>query len=443
MNIPKEFLKRMQDELGENFQEYQESLKRPYFRGLRVNSLKCSDEKLLSALPFFLSKTPFAEHSYYLPQEAPKLGSHPFHHAGAFYLQEPSACSAVTTLSPQKGDKVLDLCAAPGGKSTQIAAALGGEGLLWSNELVRSRALVLLSNIERIGVRNAVVSSCRPDALCPGLAGFFDKVLVDAPCSGEGMFRKEEQACADWSLEHVSACAQRQLAILNSAAEAVREGGVLVYSTCTFSKEENEEVIAAFLERQPFCLEPIQDNFGRPAFGMPEARRVFPMDGGEGHFVARLRRVGANEKYPAPYRASEDPACKLGTGLLAELVKEVSTSVVARYGEQLLILPPGLPELRGLGVIRAGVPLGEIKKGRIEPAHGFFMAARPQELTRLLDYPIDSQEVPAFLRGEELAAPESWKGYAGVAVDGVLTGFGKCSGGRLKNRYPKGLRNHF
>ncbi len=443
MEIPKEFLARMQNELGESFQEYKESLKKPCFRGLRVNSLKCSDEKALSALPFPLPKTPFAEHCYYLPQEAPKLGGHPFHHAGAFYLQEPSACSAVAALSPQKGDKVLDLCAAPGGKSTQIAAALGGEGLLWSNELVRNRALVLLSNIERSGVRNAVVSSCRPDALCPGLAGFFDKVLVDAPCSGEGMFRKEEQARADWSLEHVSACAQRQLAILDSAAEAVREGGILVYSTCTFSKEENEEVVAAFLKRQPFRLELIQETFGRPAFEMPEARRVFPMDGGEGHFVAKLRRAGANEKCPAPYRPSADPACKMGTELLAELVKELPASAAARYGEQLLLLPSGLPELRGLGVIRAGVPLGEIKKGRIEPAHGFFMAARPQELTRLLDLPPDSKEIFAFLRGEELAVPENWKGYAGVAVGGVLTGFGKCSGGRLKNRYPKGLRNHF
>ena len=438
----------MQEELGESFQEYQAALEKPCFRGLRVNPLKCSDEKVLSALPFPLQKTPFAEHSFYLPKEVPKLGSHPYHHAGAFYLQEPSACCAVSALSPQKGDKVLDLCAAPGaGKSTQIASMLGGEGLLWSNELVRNRALVLLSNIERMGIRNAVVSSCRPDVLCEGLAGFFDKVLVDAPCSGEGMFRKEEQARADWSLEHIAACAQRQLAILASAAEAVREGGILAYSTCTFSREENEEVVAAFLKNHPFVLEPIPDSFGRPAFGMPEARRVFPMDGGEGHFVARLRRTGPNERGPAPYRPAPEPMRGLGIDLLKELcgrlpLEDPGYSII-RAGGQLLLLPPDLPDLRRLGVIRAGVPLADIKKGRVEPAHGFFMAAQPQEIVRMLDFPRDSREISAFLRGEELDVPEGWKGYAGVAVDGILTGFGKCSGGRLKNKYPKGLRNHF
>ena len=196
-------------------------------------------------------------------------GRQPLHHAGAFYVQEPSAASAVTVLAPVPGDRVLDLCAAPGGKSTQIAGALQGQGLLWSNEVVRNRAQVLLSNMERMGVRNAVVSSCRPDLLCERLAGYFDKVLVDAPCSGEGMFRREPQAVKEWSLAHTEACAARQLAILNSAAQAVREGGVLVYSTCTFAPVENEGVVSAFLQKHPgFVLEETGLSGGRQGLSL-------------------------------------------------------------------------------------------------------------------------------------------------------------------------------
>ena len=221
-NLPDDFLENLKQVLSpDEIEQYISSFDGEYFRAVRINTLKSSIERVKELLPFELRPSPFCSEGFYIPFETQGLGNLPIHRAGAFYAQEPSAMSAVTVLSVERGDIVLDLCAAPGGKSTQIASSLGGTGLLWSNEIVKSRANILLSNIERMGVRNAVVSSCHPDRLCKALSGFFDKVLVDAPCSGEGMFRKDETAVAEWSAEHSHACAERQLAILDSAAEAL------------------------------------------------------------------------------------------------------------------------------------------------------------------------------------------------------------------------------
>ena len=297
IQLPESFLQRMQELLGEEYPAFLAAYDKPHYKGVRLNPLKCTQETLEQHFPGSLRPSPFSPLCFY--SETEKVGSLPLHHAGAFYSQEPSASSAVTLLAPEPGERVLDLCAAPGGKSTQIAGLLKGQGLLWSNEIVRNRATVLLSNMERLGVGNAVVSSCHPETLCSRLTGFFDKVLVDAPCSGEGMFRRDSQAVTEWSEEHVKACAQRQLAILHSAAQAVREGGVLVYSTCTFSPEENEGVIRRFLEEEPaFVLESPGVSFGRKTEAL-DAVRIYPMDGGEGHFAARLRRVGENPACPA------------------------------------------------------------------------------------------------------------------------------------------------
>ena len=293
----KDFLERMKSLLGGEFDAWLKIYNSDdVFRGLRVNTLKCSADKLREHIGFELRQTPFCLEGFYIPSDISGIGNLPLHHAGAFYVQEPSATSAVTMLGVEKGDKVLDLCAAPGGKSTQIASALGGEGLLWSNEIVRNRAIILLSNIERMGVKNAVVSNCRPDILCDKLTGYFDKVLVDAPCSGEGMFRKNS-AAEEWSAEHVKSCADRQLKILNSAKRALKQNGVMVYSTCTFSREENEGVVEEFLKQNPdFEIEDSGVSFGRPT--LDYARRIFPMDGGEGHFAVRLRKNGAEMSVP-------------------------------------------------------------------------------------------------------------------------------------------------
>ena len=440
MELPAAFLQAMERLLGPEYPAFLQSYQQPPRRGLRRNPLKCSQPQLEAALPFALEPTAFSPLSYAFAAGEEGVGRLPAHHAGLFYVQEPSACSAVTVLDPQPGEKVLDLCAAPGGKSTQIAGLLAGEGLLWSNEIVKSRAQALLSNVERLGVPNAVVSSCHPQRLCQSLQGFFDKVLVDAPCSGEGMFRRDPAAIAQWSPESPAACAQRQRAILDSAALAVREGGVLVYSTCTFSQEENEGTVRAFLQRHPeFELEPIAVPFGRPALGLP-ALRIYPMDGGEGHFVAKFRRVGEN---PCRAGAFSPQIPKQERALAQALYQELCAGPVpegmALVGGRVLLVPPALPELSGLGVLRAGVELAEVRGKRLEPCHGFFMSRRPAELRQSLDLSLQDPRLAAFLRGEEIDCDT--KGYTAVCVAGVNTGFGKASSGRLKNRYPKGLRN--
>ncbi len=439
MELPLEFQKRMQELLGEEWEAFRESFSAPPFRGVRLNSLKCTLPTLKESLPFEIFPAPFSPDSFYGPGE--KVGKLPAHHSGMFYAQEPSASCAVTVLAPEPGEKILDLCAAPGGKSGQIAALLKGKGLLWSNEIVRSRAAVLLSNLERLGVRNSVISSCHPKALCEKLQGFFDRVLVDAPCSGEGMFRKDPEAVAQWTPESAEACARRQMSILDCAAMAVREGGILVYSTCTFSPEENERAVLNFLKAHPeFSPDPVEVSFGRPALLGVSGIRIYPMDGGEGHFAARLRRAGENSFSGKPCSAFL-PAKKAEK--LAQWYGEIFSSELSERilsdGDKFFQAPEGLPEFSRLGVLRVGVELGEQRGDRVEPAHGLFMSRLKEECRQTVDFSASSQELEAFLRGEEI--PFEGKGYAAVCVQGVVTGFGKASGGRLKNRYPKGLRN--
>lgn len=440
--LPKKYLYRMKKILGSDFEDFLECCNKPHYRGIRINPLKCREEVLKRNLPFSLLASPFSPLSYYIPNNTERVGALPMHHAGAFYSQEPSASSAVTVLNPVPGDIVLDLCAAPGGKSTQIASLLRGEGLLWSNEIIKSRANILLSNIERCGVANAVVSSCHPDTLCSELEGFFDKILVDAPCSGEGMFRRDDQAILDWSEEHVQACAVRQLAILESAAKALKENGIMVYSTCTFSVEENEGVINQFLSlHKDFELVECGQSFGRPA-ALKMARRIFPMDGGEGHFVARLKRLSYHCGYRNSYPIKKSAMQSMATDLYHEIYQAKLDRQIEQIGNSFILLPEHLPELKGLGVIRAGILLGEGKTNRVEPAHAAFMAAKSEDLNQVINLPRESNLISAFLKGEEIDVDCSFKGFTGVAVDGVVTGFGKASNGRLKNHYPKGLRNN-
>ena len=435
-----DFLQRMQSLLGDEYEAFMRCYEGERFRGLRVNTLKCDNDALLEGLGLALTPTPFCPNGFYIPEGVEGLGNHPLHHAGAFYIQEPSATSAVEMLGVRPGEFVLDLCAAPGGKSTQIAAKLAGDGLLWSNEIVRSRANILLSNIERMGISNAVVSNSHPDVLCKRLGGMFDRVLVDAPCSGEGMFRKSDEAVAEWSVEHVKSCAERQLNILNSAALALRDGGVLVYSTCTFSPEENEGVITRFIEAHPeFSLEDSGASFGRPTLGY--ARRIFPQDGGEGHFAARLRKgaEAVSSFHPdAPPRAVDTDVLSFYDELFVDRPFGENIKV---NGDRIIILPKKLnADLSGLNILRTGVLLGERVKRRIEPHHSAFAAAKPADCVSSVDFAVASPEIAAYLHGEEIAVPGNVKGYTAVSVGSMTVGFGKASNGRLKNKYPKGLR---
>lgn len=446
IQLPQEFQTRMQSLLKDDFDSFLACFDQPGFRGLRWNPLKCSLETLQKNLPFEIKPSPFSPLGFYMPNDVERIGSLPFHHGGAFYVQEPSASSAVTVLSPEPGDRVLDLCAAPGGKSTQIAAMLGGEGLLWSNEYVKNRANILLSNIERMGIANAVVSSCHPEQLCEQLTGYFNKVLVDAPCSGEGMFLHDPGAIEAWSPEHVQSCAVRQKSILDSAAKALAAGGVLVYSTCTYAEEENEGVVLQFLESNPdFELIDCGVEFGRASEKLPQTRRIFPMDGGDGHFVAKFRRKDGPSYHGAYFSVKQgknNNELKMGQELYQSLCNTKEMPMLFQAGSYVYYLPVQVPDWQGLHILRAGVQLGEVKKNRMEPAHHFFMAAKPDTLRQLVSLETDDPRVLRYLKGEEIECDASLKGYAGVCVDGVMLGFGKCSGGRLKNHYPKGLRNH-
>ncbi len=458
MVLPQKFVERMQLLLDDDFGRFMESYAASLRRGVRVNPQKITAEAMCAAFTAPLTPAPFAENSFYLDAEH-KAGADPLFHAGAYYMQEPSAGSAVTVLAPKPGERILDLCAAPGGKSTQIAVCLKGEGLLWSNEYVKNRARILEQNIERMGVRNAVVSNAAANQLSSRLPGFFDGVLVDAPCSGEGMFRKEPDALTGWSEENVRMCAVRQREILLAAADMVRPGGRLVYSTCTFAPEENECTVAWLLAARP-DLESmeIDVDFGSEGFTFdkvapfdetveegqydPKAcRRIFPFDGGEGHFIAAFRRrKDAESGAPAMYvYPQSDAAARDAEKLYADCFTDTLYGVPVTVGDIVRLLPHDLPDLKGCGVLSAGVALAEIKKGRVEPCHASFMAAKAGDCRRLVSFIPDDPLARAFLHGEEIPY-DGENGFTAVAIAGAVCGFGKVSGGRLKNRYPKGLR---
>ena len=427
--LPEEFLKRMERELGEEYPAFLESLERPRAVALRLNPLKGPAPRL----PFAREPVPWEPEGYYYDPQA-RPGLHPYHEAGIYYLQEASAMSAVALLDPRPGETVCDLCAAPGGKSTQIAARMEGRGLLVCNEVQPKRAKILSRNVERMGVANALVTNAHPAALASRLSGFFDRVLVDAPCSGEGMFRKEAAAVEDWSPETVAMCAGRQREILRSAGSLVKPGGRLVYSTCTFSREENVENIRWFLSQFPqFRPEEVSAPwFASTGQGM---YRLWPHKlRGEGHFAAVLRRTeGERERIPIP--VGERPG-RLFEAFARELGITLPEGKGLSFGESLFWLPERTPDLSGLRVLRPGLELGQERKGRFEPAHA--LALWGKNLTSQADFPAEGPEIAGFLHGEPLPWPE--KGWCLVTVDGYSLGWGKGDGQQLKNHYPKGLR---
>ena len=455
MLLPPLFEDRMRTLLGEQYAAFVAGYDQPLRRGLRVNTARITTDAFCALFPHELEPSPFAKDSFYL--DAPhKAGSDPLHHAGTYYMQEPSAASAVTVLDPQPGERVLDLCAAPGGKSTQIAAKLGDTGLLWSNEYVASRARILQQNLERWGVRNQVVSNRDTATLCDRLTDYFDAVLVDAPCSGEGMFRKEPQALTEWSMDNVNLCAARQLEILDNAARAVRPGGRLVYSTCTFAPEENEGALFRFLTEHPdFSLTPIDVAWGCPGFSAEQVRRlcpevddrydltacrrILPQHGGEGHFIALLYRAeDAYGSRPSPYPyPAKDPNAAAAAELYRDCFTDEPQGVFVTFGDQVRLLPSDLPDCRGLAT--AGVAVATVCKNRLEPCHSIFAATGAEACRRRLEFSPDDPMLTAFLRGEEIPCADQ-KGWTAVCLGGVTVGFGKAGGGKLKNRYPKGLR---
>ena len=428
--LPEKFLERMKIQLGEEYPSFLESLERPRAVALRFNPLKGAKPQL----PFVQEEVPWEPMGfYYDPQSRP--GLHPYHEAGVYYLQEASAMSAVALLQPQPGEWVCDLCAAPGGKTTQIAGRLGGEGFLLCNEINPKRAKILSRNIERLGVANALVTNEHPEKLSKRFAGCFDRVLIDAPCSGEGMFRKEEAAVIDWSEETVEMCARRQREILHSGAAMLRPGGRLVYSTCTFAPQENEETVAAFLADHPeFVAEYVDAPWFTPSEN--SSWRIWPHKVlGEGHFAAVLRKQGDEER-EEPKSVTEQKLPKEWLDFAKELKISLPEGDAITFGQSLYWVPKGMPDLSGLKIERPGLELGTAKKGRFEPAHA--LALWLAECGSVQNYSADSKEIAAYLHGD--VVPSTQKGWCLVTVDGYSIGWGKGDGTVLKNHYPKGLR---
>lgn len=449
MELPQDFLTRMQEQLGNSYEKFLAEYQKERTYGLRCNLLKTDKEKLQAALfkkQIALEKIPWAGEGFYYPPDA-HPGKLPLHEAGGYYIQEPSAMIAVQLLDPKPGEKILDLCAAPGGKSTQIAGRMQGSGLLVSNEVISQRARTLSRNMERLGVRNAVVCNETPQRLAERFPAFFDRIMVDAPCSGEGMFRKDPQACAEWSLQQVEYCAARQRSILTCAAAMLKAGGVLVYSTCTFAPQENEQNAAWLVQEFPELM-------------LETYRQIWPhLQRGEGHYAAKFIKAGPavrdgvfsvpvgtgkgrakqNRKNLQPFLEQLEDFCAqaLSKEMQAWIFARISEGKSAVFGDHLYLLPSGTGSLEGLKIERAGLCLGCCKKNRFEPSHALAMALRPQEAKQMLEL----EEPERFLRGETICCGIQ-KGWTLVTAEGCSLGWGKAAQGVLKNHYPKGLRRN-
>ena len=427
--LPEAFAARMRAQLGEEAEAFFHTYEQPYCRGVRLNPLKPADSALVPGLK---ERVPWENTGWYLSADS-TAGALPLHEAGAYYLQEPSAMLPAAVLNPQPGERVLDLCAAPGGKTTQLALRMAGQGLLVANEPVPKRAQVLSRNVERMGIVNALVVSALPAQLAARWPGGFDAVQVDAPCSGEGMFRRHPETMAEWTADAPAGCARRQAEILDGAAALVRPGGRIVYSTCTLNPTENEDTVAAFCRRNPaFSLRPFSLPGAEAPSGMltcyPHRMR------GEGHFVALLQREGdepaqldADASLPRPDRQAVQalqafaPHAPLPTAMLGDT----------------LVHLPGCPDVRGLRVLRVGLHLGQMKGKTFMPDHAWAMACMPPDVPRV---PLTAAQAARYQAGETIDMPDAPRGFVLPTLEGLALGWGKVSDGMMKNHYPKGLR---
>jgi len=458
--------------LGDQFNDFSKSLDERPRSGLRVNTLKISVEQFEQISPFVLGeKVPWCQSAFVLPgqdddgDEQRGLGKHPYHLAGLYYLQDPSAMSPAELLGPHPGERVLDLAAAPGGKTTHLAALMAGEGLLVANEIKNKRVGHLAQNSERWGAENVVITNESPERLADHFGAFFDRVLVDAPCSGEGMFRKDMGARTDWSLGMVSGCAVRQVNILRISGKLVRPGGYLLYSTCTFAPEEDEGVLIRFLEEFPdyeVMPLPLFDGFigGKPEWVVEPSQskrvqsiretlggavRLFPHRlTGEGHFACLLKRTGpalADERKSVPSAGKASRLTRNQLGLWWDFSQDVLSVDLAEsrlrvVGDRLYFIPDEMPDFGRLRVVHAGTWLGVFKKDRFEPAHPLALRLRSVDVRSVVDFTPEDPQLAAYLRGEII--PSEMQGWTLVTVDGFGLGWGKGVQGALKNHYPRG-----
>ena len=466
--LPEGFVVRMKKLLGSEWETFAASYESERALGLRVNTMKISARNFEkdNQKRFSLRPVSWCREGFYYEKES-RPGRHPYHEAGVYYIQEPSAMAVVSLLDPKPGERVLDLCAAPGGKTTHLAFRLNGEGLLVSNEIHPARAKILSQNVERMGIGNAVVTNEDSQTLADHFPEFFDCMVVDAPCSGEGMFRKDEQARKEWSEANVLLCADRQQEILDNAASMLKPGGRLVYSTCTFAPEEDEAGIEAFLNRHPefsvVCLNkeriPKGLSFGKPEWSQSKKEelshtfRIWPHKAeGEGHYLALLCKAGTwtaedDRKRKQPKFWNE----KAGRSYLEEFLKKSLTESgydrlkagmnrLILFGDQLYQLPDNMPDLKGLRVLRPGLHLGAFKTKRFEPAHALSHFLVPDQAASVLCLDPDDPRILDYLKGNTIQTDDPLSGWTLVCVGAYPLGWGKAAAGTIKNHYPKGLR---
>ena len=448
-HLPVEFAERMKQLLSEEeFRLYEESFQQSAVRAFRVNTEKISVKDFAEIDPFSSEPVPYVETGFYLDYD--KIGNHPFHHAGMIYVQDPGAMATAECLEIQPDWWVLDLCAAPGGKSSQLRNKLGETGILISNEIVHSRCKILTGNMERLGFRNTATTCLDPARIARIFPETYDMIMVDAPCSGEGMFRKDDIAIKEWSLENVLHCAQRQKGILEHAVTALRPGGYIVYATCTFSLEENEMVVDDFLQKHPeFELIPAHDavrlytndgiNFdGCKCHNLYDARRFYPhRSRGEGQFMAVLHDTRPSKPRSVHMKKGSVKIDPIVIDFLKDTLIDYDPGQVSMYNGNPVYAAPAMELDKGVA-FSYGVTIGEIRKNYIQPHHQFFMAMGKQ-FKRQIELAPDSIELDRYLHGEEIPA-QCENGWAVITTKGCTIGGVKVTAGRAKNHYPKGLR---
>lgn len=461
--LPEAFLSRMESMLGAEYPDFLASYANPRRQGLRLNTLKISPEDFLKISPFPLEPVPWTENGFFYPPDT-RPAQHPFYRCGLYYLQEPSAMSPASLLPVSPGDRVLDLCAAPGGKATELGARLKGTGLLAANDADPARCKALLRNLELFGISNSFVTCETPRRLADAFPGFFDKILVDAPCSGEGMFRKEPAAVKTWSPDKSEACARLQREILSHAVHMLAPGGLLMYSTCTFAPIENEGAVSYVLEHFPdmdLAMLPESHGFSpsNPLWGNQDARlnrclRLWPHRvQGEGHFLALFCKKEWNPQNSRPSSKSPKgrklphPQRLLLEDFLQPLIPFLSADFrwerVEIRGERAYLLPEGLPKAAGLHFLRNGLFLGELKKNRFEPSQPLALALKGLP-PACMNLPCQDARIPSYLHGETISASPGecsmTSGWGVLSADGFPLGWGKLVNGTFKNKYPGGWR---
>ena len=454
--LPLPFLERMKEMLGDDYDAFLKSYKNPRTYGLRVNTAKLSCQDFQTLSPFPIRPIPWINTGYFYEEES-RPARCPYYQAGLYYLQEPSAMTPASRLPIEPGDFVLDLCAAPGGKATALGAALNDTGFLLANDISTSRARALLRNLELFGMKNMLVTDEKPAKLAQRFPAFFNKILLDAPCSGEGMFRKEEALARDWTPEKSAELSDIQKDLVLKAADMLRPGGMLLYSTCTFSPEENEQTIEYLLQEYPEFKICEMEGYEGFADGMPQVTesknpelektvRIFPHRmKGEGHFLALLQKGEKQEEGKSLPESGKNK--KLPEELeefLGHIDRKFDSSRMDLRGEKVYYMPEGLPTLRGIRFLRTGLLMGELKKNRFEPSQALAMNLKKEEYDQVIDLPLEDERVMKYLKGEtldveDLVKPKD-KGWYLICVDGYPLGFGKLVNQMLKNKYLPGWR---